>query len=172
MQANTIFNKALILLFAFFAMSSTALAGKVVLKFKVVDENDIRIANVEIKVYKGNNLFHTELTRVGKAKIGLPTGEYYTVEIAHKGRVTKRIIVDTRSEDGLFGSYDYHFYVELDRSEVYNGYAKADDFLDYPVTLIEFDPNEMELDYNATYMRSTRLHKQQMMTDELALSLR
>ena len=129
------------------------------LTFKVVDEANNKLKKVAMKIYQGNTLIESDTLRSSKAKLSLEVGKYYTIEVSLDHHHSKKIIVDLRGEARPDLELDYTFYVELEHTDKYVDVESSEDFLDYPIAMVEMDEESYELTYNKTYMYSSIRHK-------------
>lgn len=122
-------------------------------KFKIVDENGDKLKGCAITLYEGNKVVESTEDASSKVKYFLKGDSYYTIEVKQNGFVTKRIAFDTRVNDVVPETNTFEFFIELQSAEKYAGVdeQEAEDVLDYPITIIEFDAESELFDYNYDY---------------------
>ena len=70
--------------------------------------------------------------------------------------MTKRVSVVTDALPEDREKDNYRFNIGLERSLDYHGYSGAEDVLEYPSAIVNFDTNSGVFDYNETYLISTQ----------------
>ena len=122
-------------------------------KFRIVDENGDKLKGCTVTLYEANEVVENETDASSKVKFFLNGDTYYTIEIKREGFVTKRIAFNTQVRDMVPETNTFEFFIELQSEENYAGAdpQEAEDVLDYPITIIEFDEESELFDYNYDY---------------------
>jgi|GEM_PF-523947 len=140
------------LIFLFSSAFSNDIELKI--KFKVSDEQGEKVNNIEVRLFKGNHLV-SSFESNASVKLKMKSNSLYTIEVKHNDFLTKRIAVNTVLDLDTMYSNQYEFYLELEDRDKYAEIETADDVLDYPAALIEFDLESGEFDFNRAYSQST-----------------
>ena len=126
------------------------------LKFRVTDDAKNVLKGMTIKLYDGNDIIEEIEKSKSLAEFHLEKPSIYTIEVALNGFVTKRVSVVTDALPEDREKDNYRFNIGLERSLDYHGYSGAEDVLEYPSAIVNFDTNSGVFDYNETYLISTQ----------------
>jgi hypothetical protein len=126
------------------------------LKFRVTDDAKNVLKGMTIRLYDGNDIIEEIKKSKSLAEFHLEKPSIYTIEVALNGFVTKRVSVVTDALPEDLKKDTYRFNIGLERSLDYHGYSGAEDVLEYPSAIVNFDTNSGVFEYNTTYLLSTR----------------
>lgn len=132
--------------------------GQIIFTGFIVNENNKKLTNLEIKIYEDNSLIFSEIT-ARKFSYNLWLNKYYTIEISKKGYYTKRIAVST-----LASRYDvdpYECNIELIKKR--DGLDES--WFDFPAAIIEYKQQEGGFSHN-TYYSETYKEEQKLVINE------
>lgn len=149
------FGKLSVFAIVLYFMQCCALAGSVVINFRVTDDALNVLRGTTVRLYCLNRLDTVIENAPATVKLELRPETYYTLEVELQGFVTKRLGIFT-DIPGESDKEEYRFFITLEREENYNIYKDAENVLDYPTAIIEFDTNTRVFDYNEQYYLSTR----------------
>jgi hypothetical protein len=109
---------------------------------KVMDNKDVLLVNATVRVKQdGKELAKWSTDSKGRFDIILDIGGLYAIDVMHKDHVTKRFIIDARSDDPsqvITGAFQA--FVTLIPNEAVDGVDIEE--LDFPFALVIYDKNE------------------------------
>lgn len=133
--------KNLITIFVMLLFSVQSMAIPVKVKFKILDENGEALKGSTIRIYDNNRLIRMEENAPSKVVWKLESDRYYTIEISLNKYVSKRIAFYTNVDDQVEDILDnrFVFFAELEHQSKYAKRKNADNIVDYPSAIVEFN---------------------------------
>jgi len=132
-----------------FFLSANAQNGKLTLQGRVENEN-IRLPDVVIEVYKDNELYLRDTTeRNGAYKVDLKLGSVYNVSYMKEGYVKKSIGVIGKSEAVKQGRYFFQLDIELFRV----GQETVDETILPPAAMLYLVDEKSGFAYDKRYVK-------------------
>lgn len=138
----------------------------ITLKFRVTDDAKNILKGMTVKLYEGNKIIQEIEKSKSVVEFVLDEKSIYTIEVVLNGFVTKRVSVMTELLDAEMKKDEYRFNIRLERSADYRGIKGAEDVLEYPSAILEFDTNSGIFDYNETYLLSTQKALENLYKDQ------
>lgn len=144
----------LVVLVSFF--NAGLFAQGIEVKFRVTDDAMNVLKGATVRLYHLNHLDTVVENAPSVIELPLKQDTYYTIEVELTGFVTKRLGIFTDLHKNMNKKEEYRFFVTLERSKDYESYKDAENVLDYPSYLLEFDTNTGVFNYNEQYYLSTQ----------------
>ncbi|MDB9701260.1 hypothetical protein OAA53_00860 [Salibacteraceae bacterium] len=142
-------------LFCFIAAASIA-QYPMNLKFRVTDDAKNVLKGMTIRLYDSNEVLKEIEKSKSLVEFKLEKPSIYTIEVELKGFVTKRVSVVTDALPEDHNKDNYRFNIAMERALDYHGYTDAEEVLEFPSAIVNFDTNSGVFDYNETYLLSTK----------------
>jgi hypothetical protein len=139
----------------------------ITLKFRVTDDAKNVLKGMTVRLYEGNEIIQEIEKSKSVVEFVLEEKSIYTIEAVLNGFITKRVSVMTDLLDSEMKKDEYRFNIHLERSVDYRGISGAEDVLEYPSAILEFDTNSGIFDYNETYLLSTQKALQNLYKEKL-----
>jgi hypothetical protein len=118
-----------------------------------VTDGEQKLAGCTISLYQGNDLVQQVTTdKSGKYRMPVPIGHLHTMEFAAPGRMSKRVVLDTRTDliqqEAIFAPMVMDLSL-MDEAR----YAGADtDELDMPYAIVQWSPREKAFVLDERYL--------------------
>jgi len=115
----------------------------------MVDSNDKKLKDVEVNLYKGNEIISTK-NWSKSFDYNLEIEKYYTLEMVKDGFISKRIAISTFEGDK--GAEPFVFVMQLIANE--KGVEGIDQ--DYPSALIEYEKEKKLFKFDERYAKNLK----------------
>ena len=136
-------------------LCTVGFALPITLKFRITDDANNVLKGMTVRLYEKNELVEEIQNSRSTVEFQLTETSIYTVEVLLSGFVTKRIAIITEMIEGPIDDDVFRFHVRMERSVDYRGVVDADEVLDFPSAVVDYDTSSGLFDYNETYLIST-----------------
>ena len=152
---NPFLRVILIVLLPFsFVQKLDAMGKDSVLLRGLVYNDKNRVKNVEVNVFKDNELIKKVKAKTNRFRTYLPTHSKLTITISSEGYHTKSFIFDTNLPSNVAKIPDYSFDIDIFKEEELEGINTS--FLDFPVGLVSYNEKKQEFIRNKKYSKQMK----------------
>jgi len=132
------------------------------LKFIMLDDDGDPLKGCQIITYKNNKQHKTTTVRGNRYNVKCEESDLYTLEVSHPDFLTKRIAINAFHQNKPLYNDVFKFYVGLEPKDTYTLTQETEDYLDYPIAILEYDEGAAEFTYSSAYIRSSRKKQQDL----------